>query len=212
MLAIVLTNIMSIGAALSVLAYKNVGRQGFNILDFTFFRNLFNLLCISLVLSRTQKSPFQQFEAKTKVLIGSRCFFGFVGFLLWTLGSLYMPLMIHMVILQTAPFWTSILGTILNNEKVSMFEYCSMAVCLTTVVFIVFSDPDSRGQLAGAHAIGFVISFTLSVSNACCTVLNRILKHIHFAVILFYHASFGLATGTVYQLAMLMKTGALSAF
>jgi drug/metabolite transporter (DMT)-like permease len=75
---------------------------------------------------------------------------GLIGFALWTLGSLMMPLMIHMVILQTAPFWTSILGTIFNKEKVSAFEYFAMTLCLATIGFVIFSKPENRQQLAGA--------------------------------------------------------------
>ena len=45
---------------------------------------------------------------------------------------------------------------------------------------------------------GFLISFTLSWVFSFVSVLNRRLKDVHYAVILFYHASLGLIAMALY--------------
>ena len=39
---------------------------------------------------------------------------------------------------------------------------------------------------------GIIVAFTLAWAFAACNVINRKLKDLHFALILFYHALFGM--------------------
>ena len=103
-----------------------------------------------------------------------------------------------MVILQTSPFWTSILGILVNSEKVQAYEYCAMAICFCALVAISMSNPETSEALGEVRMTGFVISFVLSWVFSLTSVLNRRLKDVHYAVILFYHAGLGLIAIALY--------------
>jgi drug/metabolite transporter (DMT)-like permease len=44
-----------------------------------------------------------------------------------------------MVLVQTNPVWTSILGLLINKEKVFCYEYIAMVLCFAGVVVLALS-------------------------------------------------------------------------
>ena len=67
-------------------------------------------------------------------LILTRCFLGQGYFCLFLLSATLLPLSLHMIIFQTAPFWTTILSMLFNREKVFCYEYVAMFLCFCGVV------------------------------------------------------------------------------
>lgn len=111
-----------------------------------------------------------------------------------------------MVIFQTNPFWAAILGYFVNKEPIMCIEYIAMVVCLAGVVFIAMSKEQSMGlndtnDLVGnssevesgkSSILGIGMIFGVSWLFAACNVINRKLKGMHFAIVLFYHALCGI--------------------
>lgn len=116
--------------------------------------------------------------------------------------------MLEVVIVQTSPFWTSILGLLINNEVVHKFEYIAMVFCFGSVVAITQSKPNSSTTYSESTRLtGIILAFTLSwVFSATC-VFNRRLKDVHFAVVLFYHCIFGITAASAIIIGEKLITG-----
>jgi drug/metabolite transporter (DMT)-like permease len=94
--------------------------------------------------------------------------------------------------LQTSPFWTSILAYFLISETVANYEIFAMVLCFCGVIGIAMNKPDASVTSADTRMSGIILAFAIAWLYSGCNVLNRRLKHVHFLVIQFYHASFGL--------------------
>ncbi len=116
--------------------------------------------------------------------------------------------MLEMVILQTSPFWTSILGLLINRERVQKFEYLAMVICFGCVISMLFSKPSTQSTYSESTRLtGIMLAFLLSwVFSATC-VFNRRLKDVHFAVVLFYHCIFGISAATIVIIGEKLITG-----
>ena len=116
--------------------------------------------------------------------------------------------MLEVVIVQTSPFWTSILGLLINKEVVHKFEYIAMIFCFGSVVAITQSKPNSSTTYSESTRLtGIIMAFTLSwVFSATC-VFNRRLKDVHFVVVLFYHSIFGMTAASVIIISEKVITG-----
>jgi drug/metabolite transporter (DMT)-like permease len=99
-----------------------------------------------------------------------------------------------MIIFQTNPFWTSILAYFINKERIAPFEYIAMVLCFCGVMSIALSKPATlEASDSSTRLQGIAVAFTLSWFFASCNVLNRVLKNVHYTVVLFYHALIGIA-------------------
>lgn len=120
--------------------------------------------------------------------------------------------MLEMVILQTSPFWVSLIGIWLNNEKVMRIEYIGMVVCFAAVLSITFYKQEDIEVSASSYddstrLLGMGLAFLLSwvYSFTCC--FNRRLKNVHFAIVLFYHSIFGFLISGVIIIFKALITG-----
>jgi drug/metabolite transporter (DMT)-like permease len=129
--------------------------------------------------------------------------------LLFQLAVLFIPLMLELVILQTSPFWTSILALLINKERVERFEYIAMAIGFLGVVGITLSKPSSSSSTysESTRLTGILIAFTLSWVYSATCVFNRRLKDVNFAVVLFYHSIFGMSAATLLIISEKLITG-----
>jgi len=72
-----------------------------------------------------------------------RSILGVTDFLLYNVALQMIPLALAVILFNLSPFWTSLLGYLINNEPIFMHEYLAMAACLLCVVAITLaSDPD----------------------------------------------------------------------
>ena len=69
-----------------------------------------------------------------------------------------------------------------------------MVLCFCGVMSIAFSKPaSSQASDSSTRLQGIAVAFVLSWFFATCNVLNRVLKSVHYTVVLFYHALIGIA-------------------
>ena len=117
--------------------------------------------------------------------------------------------MLELVILQTSPFWISILALLINKEKVEKFEYAGMLIGFLGVVGITLSKPSSEGSTysESTRLTGIIIAFTQAWVYSATCVFNRRLKDVHFAVVLFYHCIFGMGAAALIIVAEKVITG-----
>lgn len=119
---------------------------------------------------------------------------------MFTYSLTMIPLSISMMIFQTAPFWTTILGYFINSEPIRRVEYIAMGLCFIGVVAIASSkdaghivETDSTRKVTGV-----VIAFVTSWFYAGCNVLNRKLKNIHFSILGFFHPLTGFVLAMIF--------------
>ena len=67
-----------------------------------------------------------------------------------------------------------------------------MVLCFCCVLGIALNKPDVSLASADTRLSGIIVAFVIAWLYSGCNVLNRKLKHVHFLVIQFYHAVFGL--------------------
>ena len=80
----------------------------------------------------------------------ARSLFGTLSFLLFTVNLQLLPMTFIIIIFQTNPLWSAILGFLINRERVSRLEFIAMLASFTCVIFIAIarstqsaSDSDS---------------------------------------------------------------------
>lgn len=206
--AILFMNLQAIFGCMAALTFKKIAREGVSVIEFSLARNLFNFVMIQCCLWYWNLNPIRDFPKHQKLFLGLRATFGQTGFLLFQLIVLFIPLMLEMVILQTSPFWTSILGLLINRERVQKFEYLAMVICFGCVISMLFSKPSTQSTYSESTRLtGIMLAFVLSwVFSATC-VFNRRLKDVHFAVVLFYHCIFGISAATIVIIGEKLITG-----
>jgi len=145
-----------------------------------------------------------------KTLI-ARALIGQVGFILFTICLALLPLSLQMIMFQTNPFWASILAYFMNGESISRIEYIAMIVCFGSVLGIALSKPpsaaDAEDEGSSTRLEGIIIAFILAWALALSGVINRTLKNVHFAVLLFYHGCIGLIMALLFIFGEKLITG-----
>ena len=96
-------------------------------------------MMISLYLCYWQLNPYKEMPRKFYGVMLSRSLLGTGVFITFYYTITIMPLTLQMVIFQTSPFWSTILGVIFLHEKAMPFEYFSMLLAFGGVLFVVLS-------------------------------------------------------------------------
>lgn len=124
-------------------------------------------------------------------------FFGLCNFFLFSWNLRLLPLMVMSLIGNLAPFWASILGHFINKENMLGVEIVAMAFCFLCIVGITLGkDSDSgpeaiTGNVYNHMGIGIVLAFCVSWFRASQCVTNRIIKDVHFSLIMFWYNAWG---------------------
>ena len=192
--------------AVSIL-FKKIGKEGVSVVEFTLFRNVFNLTGASLMCLFFRNIPWKDLPKANRSTMAVRSFIGQLCFACFTFCLQLIPLSLQMILFQTSPFWAGILGFFINKEPIYRFEYFAMLLCFLGVMGIAFSKPtevdddgvaiviDNNNRLYGIALIIFTAWLF-----AGCGVINRFLKNLHFSTVLFFHGAFGLILITTYIL------------
>lgn len=98
------------------------------------------------------------------------------------------------VIEQTACFWTSLLGYFINNERVEIYEFAAMALSYVGVVGIILSKRTINDNkiITTGYPIGVLFALVQVLFTSSSNVLNRKLKNVHYAVVMFYVSLWGI--------------------
>jgi drug/metabolite transporter (DMT)-like permease len=132
---------------------------------------------------------------------------GTVGFTCLVHSLKMIPLFISTIIINTAPFISSLLAYFTLGDKVTKLEICLMTGCFSGVVALALAK---GGYFEGDEAdvalkTNEVVNITISTSQyifgmsmmlvtACCfsgvTVMTRKMKEIHFSLLMFHYGAF----------------------
>lgn len=180
---------------MATVKYSIVEHQ-LDVIDLCLFRTA-TILVSSAAIALFLGVSFKVYKSSHKAL-WLRSIIGTLGFTAFVYGIKYLPLGIHTILFNTAPFQASLFGWFLLKEKPSMSELVCMCICFTGVVIIGLAKPISSSTEEGVQytdpstrLIGTVCSLTVSACYALISVLTRQMQNIHFSIVLFYYSVLG---------------------
>jgi drug/metabolite transporter (DMT)-like permease len=194
--------------------FKGIQKEGVSVIEFTLFRNLNNLAGACLLSCIYGINPCRDFPKEYRYTMFARASLGQACFACFTFCLALLPLSLQMILFQTSPFWAGILGFFINSEPIMRFEYIAMVICFCGVLAITFSKPEApEGAVAvveessSTRYYGIALAFAIAWLFAACNVINRYLKRLHFAMVLFYHALCGICLASIFILGEHFITG-----
>jgi drug/metabolite transporter (DMT)-like permease len=87
-------------------------------------------------------------------------------------------LSLHTIILLTSPFWASLLGYLLNGERIQRIDIIAIVLCFIGVVGCAFA-----GGMAKGSSTGIFIAFAMAWAFSACNIFNRQLQAIPAVII-----------------------------
>ena len=99
--------------------------------------------------------------------------------------------------INTAPFWVAILSYFLLKTRLKIKDGVLMIGCFTGVVLLALSkystneeqDSDDPKVVTNfEYMIGIILLTVLAIGYSIVSVISRMLKDVHFSVILFWYA------------------------
>ena len=140
---------MNLSAILNV-SYWSLAKIGTNsgihVLDLVLFRNMMNFLVSSVALVYSGKHAIKDVPANLRGVLLLRIAIGMFGFAIFMQGLKIVPIFISSIIMNTRPFWVSILGYFVLHEKVTKFEIICISGCFIGVILIAMVKKDDEAN------------------------------------------------------------------
>jgi drug/metabolite transporter (DMT)-like permease len=89
------------------------------------------------------------------------------------------PIALATILFNLAPFWTSFMGYFINGERIYMFQYFAMAICLVLIVCLTLTkdspstDAKQPENTYTDTVMGIIISIIASINGAAMNISNR---------------------------------------
>lgn len=131
-------NIFTLSATIVNIMFKLLSKHGVSVLEFFLWRNVFNLVGISLIV-KINKVDVRSVTKSQLFWIVARAFVGNSCFCIINYSLTINSMSIQSILFQTNPFWTSILAVFLLKETVKPYEYFAMGICFISVIGIALS-------------------------------------------------------------------------
>jgi len=192
-----------------------------DILGFRYFL----LVVLSVIFVAAYKThPFGNFPSEHKGSVFLMAFPPMAGLVLVTVALAYLPVSITMVILQTSPFWASLLAFLLLGSPITRAEIAAMLTCFGAVISIALqSQPSAEVSEVSEPSLeesgtsyGVLIGTVSAVLTAFITALRGVMSTkmatVHFSQQVFYFAFPGFMSLVIYYFGNLIFTGTLPHF
>ena len=114
-----------------------------------------------------------------------RSMFGMAGFIALTFSIAYLPISIFNTILNTGPFWVSILSYYILGETLLKREFAGMMVCFLAVMVLINTKTDGNEvsrPFDRFYLLGVILAIFEAFSVAVVFVVTRRMKEVHFTV------------------------------
>ena len=113
--------------------------QGVHVMDLVFIRVLMNFIISWGTVRASGKHVIRDVPKEMWGILFVRCCTGTVGFTCLVYSLKTIPLFISIIIFNTAPFITSLMGYIVLGDKVSKLELGLMLGCFTGVISLALA-------------------------------------------------------------------------
>ena len=147
--ACIFMNLACLALTASSCTMKSVTASGVPVAHWQIFRGIFLVVSMALYLIYKQINPLNFASlseslslSQTLLGVGIRSFFGSLNLYLYYRSLSMISMSTSMVIVQTQAFWISIMGLIINKEKIFVFEIFGMLICFLAVVAITLCSQE----------------------------------------------------------------------
>lgn len=123
---------------LTSIIFKLLAKSGVSVIEFMFFRNAANLILNFPIMKYYGVNPLKDTNGELNWII-ARTVVGQLCFICFQTSVVVNPLSLQLILLQTSPFWTSLLALWLVKERVRASEYVAMTLCFIGIIGIALS-------------------------------------------------------------------------
>lgn len=149
--AVIMMNLFCLANTGQCVLYKILDeRHVASLLEYTLFRNLM-IMGLSLILlmcqGRNPISAGMEMESWERRLLLFRAILGWLITFAINACLTMIPFTLLVILFQTSPFWTSIMGYKYNNEPLYKIEIFGMILCFICVIAITIDEKDEGDHI-----------------------------------------------------------------
>ena len=102
---------------------------------------------------------------------------------LWSIKMI--PISINMIVINLHPFWTGILGLLMNGEPFGKIDLFAMLICFAGIAGITLTAaPTPENDANYSYLSGVLLALFASFCIASINVIGRRIRKIHWSVVL----------------------------
>lgn len=140
--AIFFMNSFALCTTIQGVMFKYVAKQGVSVIEFSFFRNAW-IAVVALIQACYKKlNPYKGFPKSLVKDLMVRSIVGQITFALLNISLTLLPISTALIIIQTNPFWISILACLMLRERIRLIEIVGIFVCFGGVTMVALSKAD----------------------------------------------------------------------
>ena len=132
-------NLFAFSATVQGALFKYVAKDGVSIIEFCFIRNIWIGGLASIQSCYKKINPFRGFPRNLIKDLIIRSLAGQITFALLNYSFTLLPMSTATILIQTNPFWISILACLLLHERIRLIEILGIFICFGGVVMIAIS-------------------------------------------------------------------------
>lgn len=137
--AIFFMNLFALSATVQGAMFKYVAKEGVSVIEFSLFRNIWIGGFALIQMCYKKMNPFKDFPRSLVKDLIIRSMAGQTTFVLLNYSVTLLPMSTALILMQTNPFWISILACLLLKEQIRMIEILGIFACFGGVVMIAMS-------------------------------------------------------------------------
>jgi len=184
-LAMICVTVFTMSGCLTQISFKKAEEYGVSVAEFTIFNAGVRLLLMPFVHFFTKTNPWT-YPAGNKTMILARGATGLATMFAVFWSVKLIPISISMIILNLNPFWTGILGLLVNGEPFGKADLIAMLVCFMGIVGIALTGAPSGSEndVFNYYLVGVLLALFASWVIAAIMVIGRRIRAVHWAVVL----------------------------
>ena len=173
------------------------GYNGIDPFEMSYFRTIFNCTTTFFVMKFKYGKNCTEVPKKLYFYLFLRSMFGMAGFVALTFSIAYLPISIFNTILNTGPFYVSILSYYILGEVLKKREFGGMVICFLAVCLLVNTKTDGNEvsrPFDKYYFFGVILAIFEAFSVAVVFVITRKMKEVHFTVMQINYTGIASAT------------------
>ena len=168
--------------------------EGINTLDLCLVRAFVLLIGAFMMTLITKQSVYVERHDRCNVLAFTLT--GTLGIFFLLYGVAMVPLLVQSTLLNTAPFWASLLGCIVLSERLANVEIMALLFSFVGVILVAFpskvdetatEEAEEESSSTGSYLIGCFFIIVAAWVEAVLTLIARRMQKLSFSVMLFWY-------------------------
>ena len=136
---------------------------------------------------KEDSEEYEQQKRKNFWLLFIRATSGTVAYTCVVFAVMFIPVFVFAIFLNTAPFFTAILGWLISRETVSNLEIFFMLGSFTGISYLALQKEVHLSESTNL-TLGVTFSLITAIGFSLVMVTTRKLKEIHYSIMIFWYA------------------------